>query len=529
MTTGGVGLNRRHVLSGATALLAALGAPPLARMALAADGELPLGTPASYSFEALQTRARRLAAQPYVAETVAHADLLETVDFDAYQSITFKPENTLGSEGETTVPVRLFHLGRYFKQPVDLYLVDQGQARKIGYEHDVFAYKDKTLEAKLPDDLGYAGFRLMNPDSETDWLAFLGASYFRSSGPDGQYGLSARGLAIDTGLTKPEEFPRFSAFWLHGKADDPDAMIIDALLESESCTGAYRFVITRPDAIVMDIDAHIYVRKPIERLGIAPLTSMFWYSETNRHQSTDWRPEVHDSDGLALWTGSGERIWRPLNNPRAVRTSAFLDDNPRGFGLLQRDRDFENYEDDGAFYDKRPGVWIEPRSDWGEGEVQLVEIPTDDEIYDNIAAYWKPTKPVRAGDALHFPYRLYWVSEEPFPPKSVARVVSTRIGRAGVPGQHRASDGKKFVIDFSGGPLADLEQRYDIEPVVDASRGKVSGRYVVKVVGTDRWRAVFDLDVDGQEPVELRCYLKLGDSVLSETWMQQYLPFDYPS
>lgn len=516
-------IDRRQLLAGAAAGLAALGAPPFAQIARAADG-LPLGAPEPYSFEGLKERARKLAASAYTVSPIAHADLLGTVDFDAYQTIAFKPEMTIE---ETPVPVRLFHLGRYFKEPVRLALVEGGQAREIFYDHGAFAYQDTALEAKLPDDLGFAGFRLMNDDAKTDWLSFLGASYFRSSGPEGQYGLSARGLAIDTGLSTPEEFPRFSAFWLHGSLDDPDALIIDALLESESCTGAYRFVVSRADAIVMDVDAYLYVRKAVERLGIAPLTSMFWYSETNRYAATDWRPEVHDSDGLALWTGSGERIWRPLNNPKVVRTSAFLDADPKGFGLLQRDRVFGHYEDDAAFYQKRPGIWVEPLSDWGPGEVQLVEIPTDDEIYDNIAAYWKPARPVRPGDQLNFAYRLHWGSREPYPPQSVARVVSTRIGRAGVPGQPRSGDGKKFVIDFEGGPLAQLEQRFDIDPVVDASRGVVSGRYVVKVFGTDRWRAVFDLEVAGDEPVELRCYLRLGDEVLSETWMFQYLPFDF--
>lgn len=521
-------VDRRQLLMGGAALLAGLGAPPLAGFAQAMT-ELPLEPATPFDLEILKGKARRLAEKPYVAPAVPYADLLETVDFDAYQTITYKPSRTLGPGEDTTVPVRLFHLGRYFKAPVQLFLVKDGEAREIGYDHDTFTYTDAKLANRLPDDLGYAGFRLMNPGEETDWLAFLGSSYFRSSGPEGQYGLSARGLAIDTGLSRPEEFPRFSAFWLHGTGDDADAMIVDALLESESCTGAYRFTISKSDSIVMDVDATLFVRKDIERLGVAPLTSMFWYGEANRFEGADWRPEVHDSDGLALWTGSGERIWRPLNNPSTVRTSTFSDESPKGFGLLQRDRDFNNYQDDGAFYEKRPGVWIEPLSGWGRGEVQLVEIPTDDEIYDNIVAYWKPAEPVRVGDTLAFAYRLHWVSQEPYPPQSVARVVSTRIGRGGVPGQERKGNTKKFVIDFEGGPLDALEQRFDVEPMVDAGRGTVGGRYVVKVVGTNRWRAFFDLDVEGSEPVELRCYLKLDGEVLSETWMYQYLPFSFPA
>ena len=519
-------VDRRRVIAGAAGLLAAAGLPSPFAAAQSLDG-LPLGPAMPYDFAELRGRARALAAAAYAPQAVAHAGLLDAIDFDAYQTIVFKPEMTLWPGPDSVFPVRLFHLGSYFKQPVVLHVVEGGVARTVGFTQSAFSHSDAELERQLPDDLGYAGFRLMDPRGETDWLAFLGASYFRSAGPARQYGMSTRGLAIDTGLPTPEEFPRFSQFWLHRAGPGENAMTVDALLESESLTGAYRFRIAGPVAVVVDVEAGLFMRRDVTRLGIAPLTSMFWYDETNRHQATDWRPEVHDSDGLALWTGAGERIWRPLNNPKVVRTSAFLDDSPKGFGLLQRDRTFDNYQDDGAFYNRRPGVWVEPLGDWGPGEVHLVEIPTDDEIYDNVAAYWKPAGDAAAGDEFDFAYRLHWVADEPFPPEPVGCVVATRIGRAGVPGQPRPADAKKFVIDFEGGLLDELEQRYDVETVVDASRGEVDGRYAIKVVGTPRWRAFFDLDVHGDEPVDLRCYLKVDGRVLTETWLFQYLPFDF--
>jgi len=524
---GGPAADRRRVLGALTALLLGAGCQPLL-VAGRAEAGLPLQPGTPFDFDVLRERARKLAASPYVAPRIAHAELLETVDFDAYQTIAFKPEMTLWPGPQSAFPVRLFHLGRYFKLPVCMNVVEGGSARRIRYGRDVFSYRDAKLAARLPADLGFAGFRLMEPAGETDWLAFLGASYFRSAGPQGQYGMSARGLAIDSGLATPEEFPRFTEFWLHQSPPGAAAMVVDALLESESCTGAYRFTVSRPGAVVMEVKTHLYVRRPVNRLGIAPLTSMFWYSEASRRQATDWRPEVHDSDGLALWTGRGERIWRPLNNPKAARTSTFADENPKGFGLLQRDRSFVNYDDDGAFYDKRPGVWIEPLGDWGKGEVQLVELATDDEIHDNVVAYWKPARVPVPGDELAFAYRLHWVATEPFPP-AVGRTVATRIGRGGVPGQPRPAGAKKFAIDFEGGPFETLAQRFDVEPVVDASRGTVSGRYAIKVVGTPRWRAIFDLAVEGDDPVELRCYLKLKEQVLTETWLFQYLPFEFPA
>jgi periplasmic glucans biosynthesis protein len=273
------------------------------------------------------------------------------------------------------------------------------------------------------------------------------------------------------------------------------------------------------------VHCELFFRADISRLGVAPLTSMYWYGENERRKAADWRPEIHDNDGLALWTGKGERIWRPLNNPPQVTTNSFADNNPRGFGLMQRDRDFADYEDDGAFYNKRPGIWVEPKGNWGAGAVQLVEIPTDDEIHDNIVAYWRPDGDIRAGDTQSFDYRLYWQDGEPAYPKAIANVVATRLGRGGVPGQIPwPRDKHKFVVDFTGGALTQMQQRFDVTPVTSTSRGKIDNGYVIKVVGTDRWRALFDLQLDGNAPVDLRLYLKLGNKTLSETWLYQYYP-----
>jgi glucans biosynthesis protein len=262
-------------------------------------------------------------------------------------------------------------------------------------------------------------------------------------------------------------------------------------------------------------------------MGIAALTSMFWFAENNRHLARDWRPEIHDSDGLAMWTGSGERLWRPLNNPPTVMTNTFLDNQPKGFGLLQRDRSFANYEDDGVFYDRRASVWIEPMNDWGEGAVQLIEIPTDDEIHDNIVSYWLPKEPVTAGSSWQFDYKLYWVAKEPFLSEAVAHVIATRLGNAGVAGQPRPQGGRKFVIDFEGGPLGDVGKWDEVKPVISTSRGRIDNGYALQIVGTTNWRAFFDLYVEGEEPVDLRLYLKLDDRTLTETWLYQYHPFTY--
>jgi glucans biosynthesis protein len=273
------------------------------------------------------------------------------------------------------------------------------------------------------------------------------------------------------------------------------------------------------------VHCELFFRADISRLGIAPLTSMYWYGENERDKAADWRPEIHDSDGLAIWNGAGERIWRPLINPPTVQTNSFMDDNPRGFGLMQRDRVFDDYQDDSVYYNKRPGIWVEPKGNWGAGAVQLVEIPTDDETHDNIVVYWRPDAPVKDGDSLSFDYRLYWQDSEPAYPKNLARVVATRIGRGGPPGVTPwPRDRKKFSIDFQGGTLAAMAPRFDIIPVVTLSGGKVEGAYSTKVVGTDRWRAVFDITLGAKPPIDMRCFLRLGDKTLSETWIYQYFP-----
>jgi glucans biosynthesis protein len=485
------------------------------------------GPPQPFSYDSLRQRAAGLAKSAYVEPKSAAADIVRSIDFDAVQKIKFRADHSLWLNGPGHFPVRFFTLNKFVPESVKIHALSGNTSREILYFPSYFDFADSGLAQKLPADSGFSGFRVMDgKGSDTDWLAFQGASYFRSSGAVGQYGASARGIAANTALSTKEEFPRFTEFWLATPNPEAAAITIYALLDGPSLTGAYRFDATRTNAVVMDIHADLFIRADVPRLGLAPLTSMYWYGENDRRQATDWRPEIHDSDGLALWTGKGERIWRPLINPPSVQTNSFSDTNPKGFGLLQRDRNFADYQDDGAFYNRRPSIWVEPRGDWGAGAVQLVEIPTDDEIHDNIVAYWQPQAPVKAGSSRSFDYRLYWQNDEPHPPTEIGRVVSTRIGRGGVPGKEKRDDrnAKKFVIDFTGGPLADMKARFDVTPVVTLSRGKMRDGYVIKVVGTDRWRALVDVDVDGKDPLTLRCFLRLGDKTLTETWLYQYFP-----
>ncbi|HEX3485707.1 MAG TPA: glucan biosynthesis protein, partial [Micropepsaceae bacterium] len=348
---------------------AAPAAPVLQRATL-------LGPPQPFGFDRLVKLAKATAGETYRPPAGTAADILSRMDPAAGQKVRFRPDYELWRGQPTRQPVSFFHLNRYAPQPVKIYAVAGGMAREIVYSTQYFDYAGTGLDTRLPADAGFSGFRVMNGQSSlTDWLAFQGASYFRSSGSEDQYGASARGIAINTALSTTEEFPRFSHFWL---SEQGQTVTVYALLDGPSITGAYRFDAVKNDTVVIQVHAELFARADIARLGIAPLTSMYWYGENSRAPSVDWRPEIHDSDGLSMWTGTGERIWRPLNNPRTLQTNSFADKGPKGFGLMQRDRDFENYQDDGAFYNKRPGIWVEPRGDWGEGVVQLIEIPTED-------------------------------------------------------------------------------------------------------------------------------------------------------
>lgn len=523
-------MQRRVLLKTAAALLAA-GLPGLAAFAATrqAGAAASLGRSRAFDYAWLKGHARYVAERPY-AEPPQHLPAaVRALDWDDYQAIRYRADHALWADRPLRFQARFFHLGLYYKTPVRIYEVADGRAQELAYDAAMFDYGASGLSGqRLPRDLGFAGFRvLFHTDLSRDLAAFLGASYFRAVGGEWQYGMSARGLAVDTGMERAEEFPRFTAFWLERPARDAGSLTVYALLDSPSVAGAYRFVITPGASLVMDVDAALYPRRAIERLGIAPLTSMYQHGENDRRMANDWRPEIHDSDGLSLWTGTGEWIWRPLTNPAALRFNAYADRNPKGFGLLQRDRDFDHYQDDGVFYERRPGVWVEPRGEWGEGAVQLVEIPTVDETFDNIVAFWNPKEPPQPGAELLFGYRLHWGALPPAAPR-LATVVATRTGLGGVVGRPRDYFSWRFAVDFAGGDLSLLGPDAKVEPVITtASRGTVEITSARPLASINGWRAMFDYrpaDGEADAPVNLRLYLRLKGQPLSETWLYQWSP-----
>ncbi|HEY8032376.1 MAG TPA: glucan biosynthesis protein D [Methylocella sp.] len=496
-----------------------------------AAGAMKLGPAVPFSFDSLKAMAKRVAGEPYAGPARPSPDIVSKINYEAWGKIKFDMDHALFADGPGRFPVSFFHLGMFFPKAVEMYVADAGSARQIIYDQSYFEMPPDSIAKSLPRGVGFAGLRVQESRDglldwrKNDWVAFLGADYFRAIGELRQYGLSARAVALDVAVAgKPEEFPDFTKFYID-RAATADSLTIYALLEGPSIVGAYRFVLTRSKSVTMDIDQTLYLRADISRFGLVPLTSMYWFSETKKVTGIDWRPEVHDSDGLALWMGTGERAWRPLNNPPRIITSSFVDENPRGFGLLQRDRCFDHYQD-GVYYDRRPSLWVEPKGAWGKGAVQLVEIPTGDEIHDNIVVMWVPEKTAPAGSEVSLSYRLYWAADEPFPTE-LARCVATRLGNGGQPGLPRPQGVRKFMVEFKGPPLEALPFGVKPEPVLWASRGAFS--YIFTEAVPDdvpgHWRAQFDLTVTGTEPVEMRLFLRAGEKTLSETWLYQYHPF----
>ncbi|MEJ1160014.1 glucan biosynthesis protein [Prosthecomicrobium sp. N25] len=521
-------LSRRDVLNAslATAFAAGLGLIPTGAQAI----PLKFGPARPFSWAGLVARAREMAAKPYQPPYRPSPEIVEQIDYTAHGKMRFKTDYAMYVDQPGAYPVSFFPIGRYFPKAIRMHTIEGDKTREVLYEPEYFDMPDDSPAQKLPEDSGFAGFQIREFKSRADWrskdwAAFLGASYFRAIGANGEYGLSARGVAIDTAGPTPEEFPDFTEFYIQPSSAEAQPVVVYALLDGPSIAGAYKFVLRRSEGVTIDVENALFMRKAVTKFGIAPMTSMFWFNEMNKGYQLEWRRAAHDSDGLAMWTGAGERIWRPLVNPPRISTSAFVDNNPRGFGLMQRARDPEMFLDRWLNYERRPSLWIEPIGAWGPGSIQLVEIPTDHEDFDNIVCMWVPKEPVKAGDALDFRYRLHWNADEPTPATNLARAVATRIGRGGFPYTRRTpAEVKRFVIEFGGGALDQLPKDVTPTPVITPARGTVSSIFVETTSWSKNWRLQFDLAVEGADPVDIRAFLKNGETALTETWLFQLHP-----
>ncbi len=505
-------LSRRQLL-GLFGGLAALGLTPA--QAEEAAG-MTLGPAVPFDPEMVVTRARALAAAAYAPPPAVSADWLG-LSYDAFRGIWFDTRHTLFRGTAGAVQAEFFVAGLYFPHKIGIHAVEKGRSREVAFQLRTFDVTDQF--PALPEDgTGFAGFRLLGEleagDRFQEYAVFQGASYFRAIARGQAYGISARGLALNTAGDGPEEFPVFRDFWIEAAEPGAPTVTIHALMDSPSVSGAYSFAITKGETTEMTVSARLFPRVDLPTVGIAPGTSMFLYSDINRPRFDDFREAVHDSDGLLILNGAGETIWRPLTNPRAVEVSVFADTSPRGFGLMQRARKPGDYNDLVAHYERRPSLWVEPMGDWGQGAVMLVEIPTDKEINDNIVAFWRPAASLAAGSEHRFDYRLYWCAASPAE-GSVAPVIATRTGA------RVFEEGRLFAIDYAAHPaLGDDPAR--IEARVNTSAGTISGQHMQVNPATGGMRLDFTLQEDAPL-AELRAELWRGGQRVAEVWLNRWV------
>jgi glucans biosynthesis protein len=506
-------MNATKVFHAAIALFALLFALNAGGGALAAE--------ARFGFDNVAEAARKLAAEPFKPLPTA-PDFLTDIGYDDFRDIRFDPAQSLWRDGGH-FQVQFIHPGLYYRNTVAINVVNGTRVERVAFSPKMFSYGRNKFADKIPADLGFAGFRLAyplyKPTEYNHVIVFAGASYFRAVAKNEVFGLSARGLALDTGLSSGEEFPIFREFWLERPARDARAARVYALLDSPSVAGAYEFLVQPGDKTVVGVRLRLFERKRAKEVGIAPLTSMFFFGEEKPRPAGEWRPEVHDSDGLAIAAASGEWIWRPLGNPQKLRMSYYEVENLRGFGLLQRDRNFHNYEDLETRHELRPNAWIVPSGSWGPGHVKLVEIPSQKEINDNIAAYWIPRALPPVGQPIDLAYTIYFQTPEAMD-AAQGRAVATRLATGD------KDDARRFVLDFEGPKLKALPANAPVKAVLTLSGdAQVLQQSTLKNPVTGGWRVAFQVKAPKDKPLELRAYLQQNNKdTLTETWSYQLEP-----
>ncbi len=476
----------------------------------------------AFDFENVVKKAEELANAPH-QPLPSIPRFMRELNYREYQNIRFNPESSLWRDLSSRFQVMLICPGLYYGHPVAINIIEDGEVSPLPFKRELFTFGDEGLARRIPPDMGYAGLKLTYPlkghGEQNQFMVFAGASYFRGVGRDNGFGLSARGLALNTGLPGGEEFPSFVEFWLEKPDAQAEAMVFYGLMDSPSLTGAYSFTITPGLITGVKVKAAIFPRSRLELLGMAPLTSMFYYGENTSRPPGEWRRQVHDSDGLLIHNGiSGEWLWRPLLNPKVLTMDYFSTQDVKGFGLLQRDDDFRDYLDPEARYHRRPSIWVEPGGNWGKGHVVLVQLPTPDETNDNIVAFWSPALRPEPLQRFSYDYTLS-IGDASVGGLSRGRVINTfvgdgnRIGGGSTPGAYRV------IVDFAGNEMVPPGAEAKVTASVTAQEnGEIIDDYVEYIEENHSWRLSILAKPHEKKPLMLRAFLKNGDQALTETW-----------
>jgi glucans biosynthesis protein len=499
--------------------LAGLSALALLSQAQAQDAPPPVRT-----FLDLEAHAAKLAQKPYADPQHPLDPFFDKLEYDGHRQIRFRTDKALYSDVQDAYHIEFFHPGWTAKKTVDFSQINEGQPSPVPFDKALFDYGPLKIPEGTKYPEGYAGFRLLAPEAllgrRFEFLVFMGASYFRAVTTQLGWGLSARGIAINTVGGEPEEFPDFTHFWFVKPKPGEKVFQFYALLNGKSVVGAYRFEVTPGEATVMRVSGSLYLRNPVKLLGLAPFSSMFWFGENTHPKGFDFRPEVHDSDGLLVEQTDGRFIWRPLDNGREMRQSVFVMDGIKGFGLQKRDREFHHFEDLEAHYHQRVSVWVEPVEGFGRGKLHLIELATGEETWDNVVTMWEPETQPTATQPLRFAYNLNWIKEKSH---ELAKVTATRWGEAVA--TPKIPNDYLFVIDFTKGKPA-AGKPADWVPSLDLNISGVAVQLDKRVMAnpeTGGWRAFFKLDIPPDTKLlEMTGDLMDGKEPLSERWTYQW-------
>ena len=475
----------------------------------------PLGATTPFAPDNVLAVARELAKSPFKAPKASLPDVFTNLNFEQYSSIRRVPETAIWNDDKVGFALEPLHRGFVYATPMQLNIVENGQARRVIYDRSVFDFGKLQPPSDLPD-LGFSGVRLLKAAPGEGWqdlALFQGATFFRSLARGQGYGVNARGLSIRTGDAQGEEFPLFRELWIEKPSPAAGALVIHALLDSPSLTGAFHFTLHPGDATIIDTELTLVSRIDVDHIGFGVMTATYLFGPLDHRHPDDIRPSVYDVGGLQILTGAGEWLWRPVANRDTLQISAFGDLNPRGFGFLQRSRSFDAFDDDDSHWEKRPSLWIEPIGDWGEGEVVLLEIPTDSENNDNMIAQWRPKAGLAAGATVSFAYRQFWCWTPPARPP-LATVVSSRAGKVG--------KRRRFVVEFVADQFADPQKAAAVNAAIEAAPGQIASSRLFAYKDRRSIRVAFDLDPGSESYSELRVVLKAGGQPVSETWLYRW-------
>ncbi len=482
-----------------------------------------IGTGKSFSRAAVVAAARELAKQPFFAPANALPEPFSGLNQEQYGEIRTKPETALWADQNRGFIVEPLHRGYVFDVPVLVYSVEDDVVLGIAYDQNRFTFGKLNPPQNMPD-LAYSGLRIsvVEDGKQREIANFQGATFFRSQARGQLRGGMARAVSIKTGDPRGEEISQWRAFWLE-RPTIGQPLIVHAIADSESLVAAFRFSIRPGDVTLIDTEVTFIARSPVDNIGFGGMQAMHFFGPASpRRSADDYRAAVHEASGLQIQRGNGEWVWRPLNNPGQLQVSSFLDENVKGFGLVQRNREFLFYQDDDQHFEMKPTIWIEPLSEFGVGVVQLIEIPTEADFNQNIVAFWRPKNPLQPGQEVNIAYRQFWCWQVPERP-DIGAVFSTRVGRVG-------AKRRRFVVDFSLGQLSQDAKSGDLQSgdlkiaLTNNNVGTIVGQRLIYDAERKTARVMFDLDPGNETLIELRLLLEAGSKALTETWLYRWTP-----